>query len=61
MARKLFWAYVAIGLLTLVFQLWVRTGACAADCTLSYGKAVVWAVVWPLSWIVYLKGIIWPH
>ena len=61
MARKLFWAYVAIGLLTLVFQLRVRTGACAADCTLSYGKAVVWAVVWPLSWIVYMKGIIWPH
>ena len=58
MARKLFWAYVAIGLLTLVFQLWVRSGACGDDCTASYGKAVVWAALWPLSWIVYLKGVI---
>jgi hypothetical protein len=54
MVRKLFWAYVVIGLLTLVFQLWVRTGACGGDCTLSYAKAVVWAVIWPASWIVYL-------
>lgn len=60
MARKLFWAYVVVALLTLVFQLWVRSGACGSDCTLSYGKAVVWAVIWPLSWIVYIKGLIWP-
>ena len=56
MARKLIWTYVVVGILTLAFQIWVRTGVCAPGCTLSYGKAVVWAFIWPASWVAYLAG-----
>jgi hypothetical protein len=58
MVRKWVWAYVVVGVLTLAFQIWVRTGVCAPDCALSYGKAVVWAVIWPASWVAYLWGIL---
>jgi hypothetical protein len=58
MGRKLLWAYVIAGCLTLIFQIWVRWGACGDSCANSFAKAVVWAVIWPLSWIVYLKGIL---
>ena len=51
-------AYVVLGLLTLVFQIYVRTGPCTAagDCATSYAKAVVWSVIWPARWFVYLTG-----
>jgi hypothetical protein len=51
-------AYVVLGILTLIFQIYVRTGPCAleGDCALSYAKAVVWAVIWPASWFVFLSG-----
>jgi hypothetical protein len=54
----LLWLYVGIGCLTLVFQIWVRWDQCAgvAGCGLSFAKAVVWSVIWPASWIVYLAG-----
>jgi hypothetical protein len=54
MTKKFFWAYAAIGVLTLIFQIYVRAGVCGDECAISFGKAVVWAVIWPLSWIVYL-------
>ena len=57
MAHRLFWAYTVLGFLTLIFQIWVRTGQCDSDCTVSYAKAVIWAVIWPLSWVAYLKGV----
>jgi hypothetical protein len=50
--------YGIIAILTLIFQIYVRSSQCAPDCALSYLKAVVWAVIWPASWIVYLAGII---
>ena len=48
--------YAGIGILTLIFQIWVRSYQCAGfeDCGLSFVKAIVWSVIWPLSWIVYL-------
>jgi hypothetical protein len=47
-----------MALLTLIFQIYVHSSQCAPDCTLSYAKAVVWSVIWPASWIVYLAGIV---
>jgi hypothetical protein len=51
--------YLAAAVATLVFQVGVRTRECtgASNCALSYGKAVVWSVIWPASWVAYLK----PH
>ena len=51
--------YLAATIATLVFQVAVRSQACAgaSNCALSYGKAAVWSVIWPASWAVYLK----PH
>jgi hypothetical protein len=45
--------------LTLVFQIWVRSGYCVAaiPCSVSFLKAIVWASIWPVSWIVYLIGM----
>jgi len=50
--------YGAMAILTLIFQIYVRSSQCAPDCTLSYAKAVVWSVIWPASWVVYLAGIV---
>jgi hypothetical protein len=58
MARIVFWAYAAMGFLTLIFQIYVRSSVCGDECAISFGKAVVWAVIWPLSWIVYLAGVV---
>jgi hypothetical protein len=57
MARKLLWAYAVAAGLTLVFQIWIRSGLCGDDCAVSYGKAVVWALIWPASWIAYFVGM----
>jgi hypothetical protein len=50
--------YALAALLTLIFQVYVRSSQCAPDCALSYAKAVVWSSIWPASWIVYLAGIV---
>ncbi len=50
--------YLLMAFLTLIFQIYVRAPQCAPDCGLSYAKAVVWAAIWPSSWIVYLAGIL---
>jgi hypothetical protein len=55
--RKLILGYVIVACLTLLFQIWWRSGQCAGDCAVSFAKAVVWSIVWPLSWIVFLKGL----
>lgn len=49
--------YALAALLTLIFQVYVRSSQCAPDCALSYAKAVVWSSIWPASW-VYLAGIV---
>jgi hypothetical protein len=53
-------AYAAMGVLTLIFQIYVRSSQCSSltDCMSSYFKAVVWAIFWPFSWIVYLAGFL---
>ena len=50
--------YGLAALLTLIFQVYVRSSQCAPDCALSYAKAVVWSSIWPASWVVYLAGIV---
>jgi len=50
--------YLLMVFITLIFQIYVRSSQCAPDCGLSYAKAVVWAAIWPASWIVYLAGIL---
>jgi hypothetical protein len=54
--RKLLWAYAVAGCLTLIFQIWWRSGECGNACALSFAKGVVWSTIWPLSWVVFLKG-----
>ena len=51
--------YFGAAFLTLTFQLWVRSLQCngLADCGLSFGKAVAWAAIWPVSWIVYFGAL----
>jgi len=58
--RQWLYLYAGMGLLTLIFQIWVRSFQCAGiqECALGYGKAIVWAVIWPVSWIVYLAGFL---
>lgn len=56
MARKLLWGYVAAAVLTFAFQIWVRSPVCGDACGVSFAKGAVWAVVWPISWCVYLAG-----
>ena len=55
-----FWLglYGVGALVTLLFQLYVRSSQCAPDCALSYAKAAMWSLIWPASWIVYLAGIV---
>jgi hypothetical protein len=50
--------YLAAAVATLVFQVGVRSQQCtgASNCALSYGKAAVWSVIWPASWVAYLKA-----
>jgi hypothetical protein len=50
--------YALMALLTLIFQVYVRSPQCAPDCALSFAKAVAWASIWPASWIVYIAGIV---
>jgi hypothetical protein len=52
--------YGAMALLTLLFQIWVRSSQCSGfeDCGLRFVKAAVWAAIWPASWAVYLPGVI---
>lgn len=57
--RKVIWAYVIVGVLTLIFEIYVRLPQCSGTsaCAVSFGKGVIWSIVWPLGWIVYLKGM----
>jgi hypothetical protein len=57
-ARNLVAAYAVVGVLTFLFQAWVRLDQCAgaADCALSLAKGAVWSTIWPASWVVYAAG-----
>ena len=56
--RKLLLAYAVVAVLTLVFQIHVRSSVCGTGCPLSYAKGVVWSIIWPASWIVYISGML---
>ena len=51
--------YSLAALLTLASQFQVRFQDCegVAGCSVSYAKAAVWSVIWPMSWIRYLAGL----
>lgn len=57
--RRITVIYVALAILTLIFQFYVRSQTCAAAgiCTVEYTKAFIWAAIWPASWLAYLKGV----
>jgi hypothetical protein len=59
-AKPLLATYVVFGIVTLLFQIYVRTGPCmaAGDCALSYAKAIVWSVIWPAIWLIRLSGAV---
>ena len=52
--------YAGMGIITLIFQIWVRSHQCTGfeACGLSFLKAGAWSTIWPISWIVYLAGIL---
>jgi hypothetical protein len=56
--RKWLWAYAVAAVFTLIFQIWWRSHECGDACALSFAKAVVWAAIWPASWVVFLKGFL---
>jgi hypothetical protein len=49
--------YPVIALLTLIFQIYVRSSQCSTYCASGHIKAIIWSVIWPFSWIVYLAGV----
>ena len=57
--RTLLAIYFAIAVLTLIFQIYVRIPQCEgpSSCAISFGKGVVWSVIWPAGWLVYLRGM----
>jgi hypothetical protein len=58
MRKVLIGLYVVCAVLTLVFQVHVRSPLCSAagNCPTSFAKAVVWSTIWPASWVVYWWG-----
>jgi hypothetical protein len=59
-ARKMLWGYVVIGVLTLIFELFIRMPVCmpSGDCANSLAKGIAFSIIWPAGWVVYLKGVI---
>jgi hypothetical protein len=52
--RWLLSLYVALGIITLLIQIYVRYPNCseAMGCGLSFAKGVVWSVIWPAYWAI---------
>jgi hypothetical protein len=52
--------YVAVGILTLSFEWHLRGPLCDGldECTLSFLKALVWAVFWPVWWWGYYTDFV---
>ena len=55
------WAalYIAAAVLTLASQIQARWNDCGVlvGCGLSLAKAVVWSIIWPLSWLINSVGL----
>jgi hypothetical protein len=58
--RNWLFVYAVMAVMTLPCQLWVRVGQCVGieNCGPSLAKGVIWSVIWPASWIVYLAGFL---
>ena len=52
--------YAVAGLLTLVFQTYIRLDQCSGSraCAISIAKGVAWSTIWPAYWPVYAAGFI---
>ncbi len=50
--KSLLGPYVAIGIFTIVIQIYWRYPNCseAMGCGLSFAKGVVWSAIWPVYW-----------
>jgi hypothetical protein len=46
--------YVAIAIITIIFQYPHRYPACSqtGGCPLSFAKGVVWSAIWPAYWAI---------
>lgn len=57
---KIVWGYVAIGVLTLIFEIYLRLSICTETiaCVSSLIKGLYLSIAWPMGWIVYLKGFL---
>jgi hypothetical protein len=57
--KPLLWRYAIAAALTLAFQIWVRSNLCVGitACGISFAKGVVWSMIWPLYWIIYVVGM----
>ena len=58
-SQKWFRPYLGMAVITLLFQIWVRSYQCTGmdGCGLSFAKAIVWSAIWPASWVVYVAGL----
>jgi hypothetical protein len=54
----LFAIYAVFGIHSLLFQASVRLAQCEGlgRCSVSLAKDVIWSLVWPIYWFVYLGG-----
>jgi hypothetical protein len=46
--------YIAVGIITMVFQIYYRYPVCseAIKCGLSFAKGIVWSAIWPAYWAI---------
>jgi len=46
--------YVAVGVITMIFQIYYRYSVCsgAMGCGLGFAKGLVWSVIWPVYWSI---------
>jgi hypothetical protein len=60
LSEPLLWRYAVAAVLTLAFQIWLRSNLCAGAtaCSISFAKGVVWSIIWPLYWAIYVVGML---
>ena len=51
--------YLGATLMTLTSQIYARLLDCdgLGGCGLSFAKAIVWSIIWPISWLRWLVGL----
>jgi hypothetical protein len=58
--KSLVGVYAAVGIITLLIQLYWRYPVCseAMGCGLSFAKGVVWSAIWPFYWWIMLPAVL---